>query len=187
MEWTYSHRCPTNASGAAAAETELAQKVAFLSRPDTYGVDAVACRETHMSWVFLAGERAYKLKKPVRFAYLDFSTLTRREAACRAELRLNRRLAPDVYLAVKPLTSAPTQGGSLSLGGSGPVVDWLVVMQRLDERNTLQHALEERSIKPWQLDRVRGNARPVLSALRTGSDLTRASPGRLAQKPGRKP
>ena len=77
-----------------------------------------------MSWVFLAGERAYKLKKPVRFSYLDFSTLARREAACRAELRLNRRLAPDVYLAVRP--SPPRQAqpvgvnAGLSLDGPGP-------------------------------------------------------------------
>jgi aminoglycoside phosphotransferase family enzyme len=148
------YRCPRTGSGARTAATDLAHKVAFLSRPDTYGVDTVACRETHMSWVFLAGERAYKLKKPVRFSYLDFSSLARREAACRAELRLNRRLAPDVYLAVEPLTAAPQPGGSFSLEGSGPIVDWLVVMHRLDERNTLQHALEERSIKPWQLDRV---------------------------------
>ena len=81
-------------SGAVTAEAELAQKVAFLSRPDTYGVDSVACRETHMSWVFLAGERAYKLKKQVRFPYLDFSTLARREAACRAETQ-GRRQARD--------------------------------------------------------------------------------------------
>jgi aminoglycoside phosphotransferase family enzyme len=144
----------TTVPGAMIAATELAQKVEFLSRPDTYGVDAVACRETHMSWIFLAGERAYKLKKPVRFPYLDFSSLVRREAACRAELRLNRRLAPDVYLRVDPLTSAPKRCGSFALGGSGPVADWLVVMQRLDERNTLQHALEQRSIKTWQLDRI---------------------------------
>ena len=51
-----------------------------------------------MSWVFLVGDRAYELKKPVRFPYLDFSTLARREAACRAEQELNRRLAPDLYL-----------------------------------------------------------------------------------------
>jgi aminoglycoside phosphotransferase family enzyme len=154
MEWNYSHWRPPNAPAAVTAEAELAQKVAFLSRPDTYGVDTVACRETHMSWVFLAGRRAYKLKKPVRFPYLDFSTLARREAACRAELRLNRRLAPDVYLAVEPLILTPNPVGSLSLRGSGLVVDWVVVMQRLDERNTLQHALEEHSIKPWQLDRI---------------------------------
>ena len=87
----------------------LDQKVDFLSRSSSYAhpVADVICRETHMSWVFLAGDRAYKLKKPVRFPYLDFSSLARREAACRAELRLNRRLAPDVYLDVVPLTATP--------------------------------------------------------------------------------
>jgi aminoglycoside phosphotransferase family enzyme len=77
-----------------------------------------------MSWVFLAGDRVFKLKKPVRFAYLDFSTLARREEACRAELKLNRRLAPDVYLSVMPLVWTPR---GLAIGGSGFTVDWLVV------------------------------------------------------------
>jgi hypothetical protein len=83
-----------------AGQPTLEQKVEFLSRSSAYPQPAtgVARRETHMSWVFLAGNRVYKLKKPVRFPYLDFSNLDRREAACRAELRLNRRLAPDVYL-----------------------------------------------------------------------------------------
>lgn len=81
-------------------------KVAFLRQPTAYlqPVDRVETRETHMSWVFLAGDRAYKLKKPVRFPYLDFSTIAQRAAACRSELRLNRRLAPDIYLDVVPLT-----------------------------------------------------------------------------------
>jgi aminoglycoside phosphotransferase family enzyme len=131
----------------------LEQKVAFLSRPAAYAPvpDEVARRETHMSWIFLAGDRAYKLKKPVHFPYLDFSTLTRREAACRAELRLNRRLAPGVYVDVAALTM--TDHG-LSIGGPGQVVDWLVVMNRLDERLTLERALEEKRIEAWQLDRL---------------------------------
>jgi uncharacterized protein len=104
-----------------------------------------------MSWVFLAGEHAYKLKKPVRFPYLDFSTLDRREAACRAELRLNRRLAPDVYLDTVPLTMTPS---GLAIAGKGPVVDWLVVMRRLDEAETLEHAIVQRRLEPWQLDRL---------------------------------
>ena len=89
------------------SEPTLDQKVEFLSRPSSYSqaVAEVIRRETHMSWVFLAGDRAFKLKKPVRFPYLDFSTLERRGAACRAELSLNRRLAPDVYLEVAPLTA----------------------------------------------------------------------------------
>ena len=104
-----------------------------------------------MSWVFMAGDRVYKLKKPVRFAYLDFSTLDRREAACRAEYLLNRRLAPDVYLGVVPLTIS-TSG--LAIGGDGPVVDWLVIMRRLTENETLEAALHGGWLKPSQIDRL---------------------------------
>ncbi|MCA6114640.1 hypothetical protein J6524_06865 [Bradyrhizobium sp. WSM 1738] len=83
----------------------LHDKVDFLSRRNGYpeGAATVATRETHMSWVFLVGDKVYKLKKPVRFPYLDFSSAAKREAACRAELRLNRRLARDIYLDVLPL------------------------------------------------------------------------------------
>ena len=97
---------------------ELAVKVAFLSQPAAYrrrGSPVVAL-ETHMSRVFLTADRAYKLKKPVRFPYLDFSSLSRREAACRAELALNRRLAPDVYLGMVPLVLGRS---GLTLGGKG--------------------------------------------------------------------
>ena len=134
-------------------EPTLDQKVDFLSRSSAYGpsVTGALSRETHMSWVFLAGDRVYKLKKPVRFPYLDFSTLRRREAACRAELRLNRRLASDVYLDVVPLTATPH---GLAIGGDAKVVDWLVVMRRLDEAQTLEHAILEDRLAPWQLDRL---------------------------------
>jgi aminoglycoside phosphotransferase family enzyme len=131
----------------------LAEKVAFLSRPDAYRnhVDAVTLHETHMSWIFLAGDRVYKLKKPVRFPYLDFSTLDRREAACGAEVSLNRRLAPDVYVGVTPLT---VSAGALSIGGTGATVDWLVVMRRLDDRWALEQVLPEGRLEQAQLDRL---------------------------------
>jgi uncharacterized protein len=137
----------------AAAEVPLSAKVEFLTRAEAYAPTTaqVTLRETHMSWVFLVGDRVYKLKKPVRFPYLDFSTLALREAACRAELQLNRRLAPDVYLDVRPLVQ-PARG--LSIGGGGVTVDWLVVMRRLDERNTLEHAIVEKRLQDWQLDRL---------------------------------
>ncbi len=137
----------------AADEPTLEQKVEFLGQRGAYShaVDEVIRRETHMSWVFLAGDRAYKLKKPVRFPYLDFSTVGRRETACQAELSLNRRLAPDVYLGIVPLT---VTAGELSVGGDGPVIDWLVVMRRLDESQTLECALQERRIESWQIDRL---------------------------------
>lgn len=131
----------------------LADKVAFLGAPETHGIpgDRMGRRETHMSWVFLAGERVFKLKKPVRFPYLDFSTLARRETACRSELTLNRRLAPDTYESVLPLVRT---AHGLAIGGEGEIVDWLVVMRRLDESQTLQQALIERRLAYWQLDRL---------------------------------
>jgi aminoglycoside phosphotransferase family enzyme len=142
-------------AGAIALEPTLAAKVEFLSRAETYPhrPDSVSLRETHMSWVFLAGDRAYKLKKPVQFPYLDFSTLARREAACRAELELNRRLAPDIYLEVAPLMHS---AGGLSIGGGGNVVDWLVVMRRLDERNMLDRTIADGRLETWQLDLLVG-------------------------------
>jgi len=131
----------------------LADKVESLSRADAYPghTGPVSTRETHMSWVFLVGDRAYKLKKPVRFPYLDFSTLARRETACRAELVLNRRLAAEVYLDVVPLLAS---GAGLSIGGHGVIVDWLVVMRRLDEATMLDHALVEGRVGSSQVDRL---------------------------------
>jgi aminoglycoside phosphotransferase family enzyme len=135
------------------APLALADKVAFLRRPDAYaGAAEVAARETHMSWVFLAGGDVYKLKKPVRFSYLDFSTLDRRERACRAEVALNRRLASEVYLGVVPLTDE----GGLALGRAGPPVDWLVHMKRLDERFMLDRMIGEGRLRASDIDRLAG-------------------------------
>ena len=71
------------------------EKVRFLSSESAYGISTpVRVEETHMAWVFLAGDHAFKLKKPVKYPFLDFSALESREAVCREEVRLNRRLAP---------------------------------------------------------------------------------------------
>jgi uncharacterized protein len=133
--------------------TALVDKVRFLSSPAAHpgASGPVVARETHMSWVFMAGDKVYKLKKPVRFAYLDFSTLDRRVAACRAEYLLNQRLAPDVYLGLAPLTCST---GGLAISGDGPVVDWLVVMRRLDEAQTLDTALRGGWLEPQEVDRL---------------------------------
>jgi len=134
-------------------EPSLAEKIEFLQRGDSYRPPArkVVRHETHMSEVFLADDRVYKLKKPVHFPYLDFSTLARREGACRAELRLNRRLAPDVYRDVVPLTRSPS---GLAIDGSGQIVDWLVVMKRLDDAQMLDRVIGQGRLHRWQLDRL---------------------------------
>ena len=97
--------------------------VEFLASPPTHGGAAVERIETHASIVFLAGTRAWKLKRAVRYDYLDFSTVERRQAMCEAELRINRRTAPDLYRGVVAVTREPD--GSLALGGPGTPVDWL--------------------------------------------------------------
>jgi aminoglycoside phosphotransferase family enzyme len=105
--------------------------VEFLSSRDAYTPrpSAVERVETHMSWVFLTDQYAYKLKKPIHYDVLDFSSRHRRLRSCQRELLLNRRLAPDVYLDVVPV--AVDAEGSLRLEGSGPAADWLVKMRRL--------------------------------------------------------
>lgn len=116
------------------------QKVRFLSSTHAYaGQLAVHVIETHMSWVFLAGERVYKFKKPVRYPFLDFSTLDRRRRHCADELRLNRRLAPNVYRRLVPLCL--TRAGELTLVGDGEPVEWLVEMERLPEADMLDRRL----------------------------------------------
>jgi aminoglycoside phosphotransferase family enzyme len=125
---------------------DLATKVAFLRSPGNYpeGASRVDVVETHMSWVFLTDTRAYKLKKPVRYDYLDFSTPDARRADCEEEVRLNRRLAAGVYLGVVPLRV--TSDGSLSLGEMGGPVDWLVKMKRLPSEWMLDTLLLSKAI-----------------------------------------
>lgn len=144
---------PNDSPDLTAGETSLKAKVAFLRGPDAYSppVDTVTTTETHMSWVFFAGERVYKLKKPNRSEFADFSTLKRREAACRAEFRLNRRLAKDTYLGVVPLTWS---AGGFAIGGTGRTVDWLVVMRRLDGRFILENKILEGRLQNSDIDHL---------------------------------
>jgi aminoglycoside phosphotransferase family enzyme/predicted kinase len=105
----------------------------FLSNSSSYGAatERVDIIETHVSLVFLVGDRAYKLKRAVKLPYLDFSTAEQRRAACEAELALNRRTAPSLYLEVRPLTRAAD--GAVGFGIEGPAVEWVVVMRRFDQ------------------------------------------------------
>ncbi len=109
------------------------------------GIGAVEVIQTHISVVCLAGDRAFKFKKAVALPFVDFSTPALREHACRDELRLNRRLARDVYLAVEPLRR--TGDGALRVGDrDGEVVDWCVVMARLPQERMLDRLLAENAV-----------------------------------------
>lgn len=139
---------------AAGTPVPLRDKVVFLSSPRAYpGFEGeVEVRETHMAWVFLAGERVYKLKKPVEYKHRDCHFLGDREVLCHEEVRLNRRLAPEVYLGVASLRLDP--GGRLVLDGEGEVVDWLVVMKRLPEHLMLDVALLQGTVSEARVTRV---------------------------------
>lgn len=129
------------------------EKVRFLSSGEAYGLsDPVELIETHMAWVFLAGQHVFKLKKPVKYPYLDFSSLRSREAVCREELRLNRQLARETYLDVVPLTR--NKGGSLSIGGSGATIDWLIKMRRLPANLMLDHLVKCGTVTERDVDTV---------------------------------
>jgi hypothetical protein len=122
--------------------------VAFLSSPTTHGGASVERIDTHTSIVFLAGERAWKLKRAVHYDYLDYSTADRRRAMCEAEVRINRRTAPALYRGVVAVTRQAD--GSLSIGGDGPAVDWLVEMSRFDQ-SQLFDRLAEAGVLPLKL------------------------------------
>jgi aminoglycoside phosphotransferase family enzyme/predicted kinase len=107
------------------------QAIEFLAASSTHGGARVQRIDTHTSIVFLAGERAYKLKRAVWFDYLDFSTVDRRRTSCEAEVRLNRRTAPSLYRGVAAVTRE--RDGAYALGGHGSAVDWVVDMNRFPQ------------------------------------------------------
>lgn len=127
--------------------------VEFLSRPDSYPhpVESIDRRETHVSQVFLAGDFAYKLKKPVKFPFLDASTLALRKKYCDWELSLNRRLAPEIYLDKIPVRE---QNGKLTLSGKGEIVEWLVKMNRLPDGKMLDQQIAKGKVTKRDMQKM---------------------------------
>src|SRR5262245_24765418 len=130
---------------------ELATLIESLSDPRAYpeSVENVEVRQTHISAVFLAGAHAYKIKKPVGLGFLDFRTLARRRHFCEEEVRLNRRLAPDVYRGVVPVVGV---GAGVRVEGEGQPIEWAVKMARLPEEARLSSRLQSHEITPTQLE-----------------------------------
>jgi aminoglycoside phosphotransferase family enzyme len=159
-------------SGPTTSAPGLEEKVAFLRRPESYPepTQDVEVVETHMHWVFLTDHRVYKLKKPVRYEFLDFSTPEARREDCLAEVRLNRRLAPDVYLGV---TALRTDEEGLRLDGEGRAVDWLTRMKRLPRESMLDRAIERGEVDERRLR----EAGRKLARFYRDADPVRLSPG----------
>ncbi len=146
-----SHSEPTSATPNASLE-ELA---GALRRPEAYphGVDRVEMRQTQMSLLFFAGDFVYKVKKPVNLGYLDYSTLARRKSLCEQEVLLNRRLCPDMYLGVVPIT---LWNGQPRVEGSGDPVEYAVKMRRLPQARMLDRLLGEGLVTPAMIEKVAG-------------------------------
>lgn len=120
---------------------DLESLIDGMSDPEAYPhpVQSVELRQTHISLVFLTDELVYKIRKPVKFSFLDFSSLSQRQADCEREVELNHRLAPDVYLGVVPVA---VQDGQIRVEGAGAVVEWAVKMRRLPAEATLESRLQ---------------------------------------------
>lgn len=125
----------------------LAQKIRFLSEPSSYphAPASVEPMETHWSWVFIAGDRVFKFKKPERRPFLDFSTLAARHRNCAEEHRLNQKLAAGIYRRILPLTESAD--GELKLDGDGTIVEWLVEMVRLPMTMMLDRQMAQGTVQ----------------------------------------
>lgn len=127
-------------------DMELPSPLRLLLSPAGYphAADSVRLIETHISWVLIAGEFAYKIKKPVNLGFLDFSTLAQRRHDCEEEVRLNRRLAPAIYLGVVPITAAGVES-------TGATLEWAVKMRAFPAEATLD---KETAVTPAQIDAI---------------------------------
>lgn len=136
------------------AQPSIESLLQFLSDRQSYPdrPESVSIAETHISWVFLTDRFAYKLKKPVRFEFLDFSTSHAREVACAEELRLNRRLAQQTYLNLIAVTA--DSYGNLSLDGEGQPVDYLVKMRRLPRHLALDSSIRSRRLQQSRIEEL---------------------------------
>jgi aminoglycoside phosphotransferase family enzyme/predicted kinase len=133
--------------------SESIRLIEALQQPAVYGHPAqgIELLQTHISWVLLAGDFAYKIKKPVDLSFADFSTLQKRERFCHEELRLNRRLAPKLYLDVVPITGMPE---SPQLNGAGRPIEFAVKMKRFPQHVLLNHVIERGELLPEHIDRL---------------------------------
>jgi len=145
---------------------ELPPRLRGLLSPAAYPhpVGAIELIQTHISWVLLTGSFAYKVKRPVRYAFIDLLSPERREFLCREELRLNRRFAPQLYLEVCPIT-APV--GAARIGGAGEAIEYAVKMRQFPREQELDRLLEAGGVAPQEFERFGGEIAAIHAQLPT--------------------
>ena len=139
---------PDNEGEAHASSAAQQEVIASLSDPASWSPcpERVEHIETHGAHVFLAGNRALKIKRAVRYSYMDFSTLEKRRLACERETKINRQFAPQIYLGTVPVMRSPT--GVLAIGGQGEAVEWAVSMRRFDQGSLLSRIARRGALTP---------------------------------------
>jgi aminoglycoside phosphotransferase family enzyme/gluconate kinase len=152
-----------------------------LQNPSIYDhpVQEFQILETHISWVVLTGPFAYKIKKPVNLGFVDFSTLERRRYFCAEELRLNRRLAPDVYLDVVAITGTPEDP---KVGGVTPAIEFAVKMKQFPQQSLLTHVLHHRQLLAAHIDGLAKQIADFHAVIQVaGAEIPFGSPDVLAK------
>jgi aminoglycoside phosphotransferase family enzyme/predicted kinase len=152
--------------------TEQVRTIAFLSDPATHGlVGQVERMETHISYIFLAGGRVYKVKRAVKLPYVDFSTPELRHEACRKEVELNRRTAPGLYIGVRRITGA--EADRVEFDGKGPLVDAAVEMVRFEQDRLFDRMAARGELTPQLMTRLAG----AIAAFHRDAPIVRGSGG----------
>lgn len=148
------------------------EAISFLSDPASHaGANGVECVETHGNMVFLSGSEAWKIKRAVRFAYMDFSTLEKRRDACEHEVAVNRRFSPELYLGCVPITRSAS--GALEFAGNGDAVEWAVHMRRFEQSALLSSI----AMKGPVTDDLAKSLAGVVYASHEGADRSQTSSG----------
>jgi aminoglycoside phosphotransferase family enzyme/predicted kinase len=151
---------------------ELLALIGALSDPRSYPhrPRKVTVIQTHISVVFIADDLVYKVKKPVDFGFLDFTTLEKRKDSCEQETALNRRLCPDIYLGVAPITK---RDGGVTVGGTGAALEYAVVMKRMPKNRMMDVLLGEGKVDRRAITRIAQTLVPFYRGARTGPGVDR--------------
>ena len=141
-----------------------------LLTSDAYPQDAgkIALIQTHISFVFLTKNYVYKVKKAVNFGFLDFSTLDKRRACCEKELELNRRLCPEIYLEVVPITKS----GSIKINGDGEIIEYALKMKRLPQEKIMTLLLKEKKVDKETIDEIARIVAAFHSKAQTSTEIS---------------
>ncbi len=154
------------------SDPSISSSVDRMMRPGLYGkgVKRVRLIQTHTSWVFLTGTHAYKVKKPVNFGFLDYTTLSARRFFCNEEFRLNQILSPDIYIKVLPITESR---GKLRLGGRGRVIDYCLMMRELPQDRIMTEQLRKGHVTFEHIDQIARSIADFHAQAERGRDVAK--------------